>query len=119
MYCCKLCNQSFDNKNKMYRHILVHSDLELYKCSECGKSFKNGPAGQHHRKTEHGGAGTCTLQKSQVYEDMKRTLVLEFDKSEVAANQIQRPFKRFRGSITANVAKVEELDLLASVGVAS
>merc|ERR1712029_885566 len=108
IYRCKVCNQSFSDKGKMYRHLLIHSDLELYQCTLCSKRFKNGPAGQCHRKNEHDGRGQCQLQKSDIYEEMKRTLVLQIEKTDQL--QLERPFKRFRGSVTANVPKVEEAD---------
>jgi len=110
-YQCKVCGQTFNDQSKMWRHLLIHSDLELYQCSICHKRFKNGPAGQCHRKTAHNGAGSLQLQKSEEYEEMKRSLIIKIENpSEDQFAPPPKPFKRFRGAaVTSAVHSVAQV----------
>ena len=39
-YICSICDAKFDDKSKLNRHLLIHSDTKEFKCNICDSAFK-------------------------------------------------------------------------------
>jgi uncharacterized Zn-finger protein len=51
---CKLCNQAFNIKQQLERHVKeVHENERKYECPTCKKSFKRKQALKKHSKTHN------------------------------------------------------------------
>ena len=98
---CKVCHQVFKDIQGMHRHVLLHSDQEFFKCTMCGKTFKNEPAGSTHKNKVHGGQAKIIMQGGPEVERLRANLVLKRPaKSDDFGN---KPFKRFRGSVADTI----------------
>ncbi|UJR12751.1 hypothetical protein I4U23_016925 [Adineta vaga] len=52
-FLCQLCSIEFESKNSYHNHLAKHSDLPLYHCTICRKSFKKRADLSQHMITEH------------------------------------------------------------------
>ena len=51
-YQCTVCEQRFDRKQDIRRHIVIHSDKRPYVCEICNASFKRADHLRPHEKSQ-------------------------------------------------------------------
>ena len=50
---CQYCSWSFDSKVKLAEHVLIHTTIDPFKCSECQMSFASNRILQDHKNLQH------------------------------------------------------------------
>merc|ERR1711994_463595 len=75
IFCCSLCNKSFNESHNFHQHMLIHLGERPEKCKHCEKTFRTKPSlAKHllsHSMTKHFVCDLC--HKAFKYEaSMKR-----------------------------------------------
>lgn len=55
-FLCNVCGRGFYRKDKLIKHIAVHSDARNFECKICGKRFKSHEANRLHQRVHTRGA---------------------------------------------------------------
>lgn len=59
MLACNICGDNFENRSKLERHQLKHSNVRNFECNICKKLFKNTSNLGQHKRTHESGPFEC------------------------------------------------------------
>ena len=83
-YQCGICQEKFVSKHGATKHVSLHLDKPLYRCSECLLNFQCPASGYNHVYKVHGkGKAGLKHETTEDHLKMRETYVLEIDPVEV------------------------------------
>jgi len=95
---CPECGKTFAKRDKLKRHLLIHTDVKPFSCDECESQFKRKDKLDFHKHVKHSSiepvaCSECGKSFSQI-DKLKRHSVIHTDEKPFPCDECESKFNR-------------------------